>query len=74
MSAVVHNTPGSLAALTAILAHHGANIVNLGLAERDRAFHSFVVDIEVDDLAHLTNIIAALRATQAVVSVDRVKA
>ncbi len=72
--AVVHNQPGSLAALTSILAHHGANIVNLALKLRDRAFHSFVVDIEVDDLAHLTNIIAALRATQAVVSVDRVKA
>jgi len=72
--AVVHNQPGSLAALTAILAHHGANIVNLTLKERDRAFHGFVVDIEVDDLAHLTNIIAALRATQAVVSVERVKA
>ncbi len=74
VSAVVHNQPGSLAALTAILAHHGANIVNLNLTDRDRAFHTFVVDIEVDDLAHLTNIIAALRATKAVVTVERVKA
>ncbi len=74
MSAVVHNAPGSLAALTAILAHHGANIVNLNLTDRDRAFHTFVVDIEVDDLAHLTNIVAALRATKAVVTVERVKA
>jgi len=71
---VVHNAPGSLAALTAILAHHAANIVNLALTERDRAFHSFLVDLEVDDLAHLTNIVAALRATKAVVTVDRVKA
>ncbi len=74
VAAVVHNQPGSLAALTAILAHHGANIVNLNLTDRDRAFHTFVVDIEVDDLAHLTNIIAALRATKAVVTVERVKA
>ncbi len=74
VSAVVHNAPGSLAALTAILAHHGANIVNLTLTDRDRAFHNFVVDMEVDDLAHLTNIVAALRATKAVVSVERVKA
>ena len=72
--AVVHNQPGSLAAVTAILAHHGANIVNLALKLRDREFHTFVIDVEVDDLAHLTNIVAALRATQAVVSVDRVKA
>ena len=74
VAAVVHNAPGSLAALTAILAHHKANIVNLNLSERDRAFHSFVIDIEVDDLAHLTNIVAALRATKAVVTVERVKA
>ncbi len=74
VAAVVHNQPGSLAALTSILAHHNANIVNLHLTERDRAFHTFVVDIEVDDLAHLTNIIAALRATKAVVTVERVKA
>ena len=74
VTAVVHNQPGSLAALTAILAHHGANIVNLNLTTRDRAFHTFVVDIEVEDLAHLTNILAALRATKAVVSVERVKA
>ena len=74
LSAVVRNQPGSLAALTAILAHHHANIVNLALKQRDREFHTFVIDVEVDDLAHLTNIIAALRATQAVVSVERVKA
>ena len=74
LSAVVHNQPGSLAAVTAILAHHGANIVNLALKLRDREFHTFVIDVEVDDLAHLTNIVAALRATQAVVSVERVKA
>ena len=74
VAAVVHNAPGSLAALTAILAHHGANIVNLELTDRDRAFHTFITDIEVEDLAHLTNILAALRATNAVVTVERVKA
>jgi (p)ppGpp synthase/HD superfamily hydrolase len=30
--------------------------------------------VEVDNLAHLTNIIAALRATDAVTSVERLKA
>ena len=75
VAAVVHNAPGSLAALTAILAHHNARTSSTSaLSERDRAFHTFVVDIEVDDLAHLTNIVAALRATKAVVTVERVKA
>ncbi|MGL4543159.1 MAG: RelA/SpoT family protein [Polymorphobacter sp.] len=69
--AVVHNQPGALAAVTGILAHHGANIVNLNLRDRDRQVHSFVIDLEVEGLAHLTTIIAALRETQVVVSVER---
>jgi GTP diphosphokinase / guanosine-3',5'-bis(diphosphate) 3'-diphosphatase len=71
LTAVVKNQPGSLAAVTGILAHHAANIVNLTLRDRDREFHTFVIDLEVDSLAHLTGILSALRATQAVVSVAR---
>lgn len=71
---VVVNEPGSLATMTSILAGHGANIVNILLRHRDRQFHTFTVDLEVDNLAHLTNILAALRAAQGVTSVERVKA
>ena len=71
---VVRNQPGSLATMTGILAQNNANIVNLQLKHRDRQFHTYILDIEVDNLSHLTNILAALRATQAVTSVDRVKA
>jgi RelA/SpoT family (p)ppGpp synthetase len=74
LSAVVRHEPGALATLATILANHGANIVNLQLKHRDRQFHNFIVDVEVDDLAHLTNLIAALRAAQPISSVDRVKA
>ena len=74
LSAMVAHQPGSLATLATILAQHGANIVNLQLKHRDRQFHNFVVDVEVDDLAHLTNLLAALRAAQAITSVERVKA
>ncbi len=74
LQAVLKNEPGSLAGLTAALAQNGANIHNIHLHNRDRAFHTFLVDIEVDGVAHLTEIIATLRATSAITSVDRVKA
>ena len=74
LQAVLKNEPGSLASLTAVLAQNGANIYNIHLRHRDRAFHTFSIDIEVDNVAHLTGIIAALRATAAITSVDRVKA
>ena len=72
--AVVHNQPGSLAAVTNIIAGHAGNIVNLSLKHRDREFHTDVIDIEVADLAQLNAVIAGLRAAPAVVSVERMKA
>ena len=74
LSAVLRNETGSLATMTGVLAKQGANIVNMRTHHRDRDFHTFVVDVEVDNLAHLTNIIGALRATDAVTSVERMKA
>ena len=74
LQAVVRNEPGSLAALTSVLAQNGVNIYNIHLRHRDRAFHTFSVDVEVDSLAHLTNVLSALRANEAITSVDRVKA
>ena len=74
LQAVVHNQPGSLASVANIIAAHAGNIVNLSLKDRDREFHTDIVDIEVADLAQLTATIAALRAAPAVVSVERVKA
>ena len=73
LAVVVHNQPGALASLTASLAAHNANIVNLALKHRDREFHTDVIDIEVEDLKHLTSIIAALRQVKAVVSVERMR-
>ncbi len=70
---VVHNQPGSLASLAASIAAHKANIVNLALKDRDREFHTDVIDIEVEDVKHLTRIIAALRQVKAVVSVERLR-
>ena len=71
---VVMNEPGALAQVTSILAQQGANIVNLQLKDRDRAHHRFIMDVEIDDLKHLAELIAGLRAPNLVVSADRLQA
>ena len=70
---VVMNEPGALAQVTAILAHQGANIVNLQLKDRDRAHHRFIMDVEVDDLKHLVELVAGLRAPSLVVTAERMQ-
>ncbi len=71
VNVIVNNQPGSLATMAGIFAGHKANIVNLRLEARDEAFHTYVADIEVHGLAHLTRIVAALRAAEAVVQAER---
>ena len=69
----VKNAPGSLAAVMTAIAANGGNIFNLKVTSRNPLFFEFVVDIEVRDVAHLQNIVGALRVNNAVESVDRVR-
>ena len=69
---VVRNQPGSLAVVAGIFGANEANILNLKMENRDTSFHSFIVDLEVRDLQHLTRIVAALRAADAVAKAERV--
>jgi GTP diphosphokinase / guanosine-3',5'-bis(diphosphate) 3'-diphosphatase len=71
VTVVVNNQPGSLATIAGIFAGHKANIVNMKLEARDTTFHTYVADLEVHGLSHLTKIVAALRAADAVVQADR---
>ena len=43
------------------------------MTARNPLFFEFTVDIEVRDVAHLQNILGALRVSDAVESVDRVR-
>jgi GTP pyrophosphokinase len=43
------------------------------MTSRNPIFFEFTVDIEVRDVAHLQNILGALRVSDAVESVDRVR-
>jgi len=69
----VKNEPGTLAAVMNVIANNGGNIHNMHVTNRNPLFFEFTVDIEVRDLAHLQNILGALRVNAAVESVDRVR-
>ncbi|MCJ7421345.1 RelA/SpoT family protein [Sphingomicrobium astaxanthinifaciens] len=69
---ILHNIAGALGNMAGIFGAKGANIVNLGLVHRDGAFHTFDVDTELHDLAHLHAIVAALRASDTVSAADRI--
>ena len=49
------------------------NITNLKITNRSMDFFEMMIDVEVKDVKHLTNIIAALRATPAINTVERAR-
>ncbi len=70
---VVANEPGSLGGLSTIIGKNYGNISNLKITNRSMDFFEMLIDVEVQDVKHLSNIIAALRATPVVISVDRAR-
>ena len=70
---VLGNEPGSLGSLTTIIGKQGGNITNLKITNRSTDFFEILVDIEVQDVKHLTNVIAALRAAPCINSVERAR-
>ncbi|MCK5366014.1 MAG: bifunctional (p)ppGpp synthetase/guanosine-3',5'-bis(diphosphate) 3'-pyrophosphohydrolase, partial [Gammaproteobacteria bacterium] len=70
---VVANEPGSLGSLSTIIGRNNGNISNLKITNRSIDFFEMLVDVEVQDAKHLSNIIAALRATPVITSVERAR-
>jgi guanosine-3',5'-bis(diphosphate) 3'-pyrophosphohydrolase len=70
---VVQNEQGSLGALSTVIAKNSGNITNLKITNRTQQFWEMLIDVEVRDVKHLSNIIAALRATPAINSVERAR-
>ena len=70
---VVANEPGALGALSTVIARNEGNITNLKITNRTQQFWEMLIDVEVRDLKHLTNVIAALRATPAINSAERAR-
>ncbi len=67
------NTPGGLGNVSTVIGKSGGNIVNLKITNRSLDFWDILLDVYVKDTKHLSNIIAALRATAEITSVDRAK-
>ncbi len=70
---VIANQPGSLGSLTTVIGKNAGNISNLKITNRSSDFFEMLIDIEVADVKRLTNIIAALRATRIITSVERAR-
>jgi len=71
ISVIMANEPGALSSITSTIASNHGNINNLRISNRSQDFFEMLIDIQVQDVKHLTNIIAALRADPVISSVDR---
>ena len=73
LSVQISQATGALSALTTTIAKHDASIVNLKVVNRTQDVMDLLLDVQVKDLRHLSNIMAAIRATQHVYGVERVR-
>ena len=67
----LYDRPGTLAEMAGIFAQNVANVRTLDQVELDHPFTTYEIDTEVQDLAHLTRILSALRASDAVAQAER---
>ncbi len=70
---VVANEPGSLGSLSTVIGRSAGNISNLKITSRSPDFFEIMIDVQVKDVRHLTNIVAALRAMPVINSVERAR-
>jgi GTP pyrophosphokinase len=68
----LYDRPGTLADATTIFARNLANVKSLAQVGQEHPFTSYEIDLEVHDLTHLTRILSALRASDAVAQAERV--
>lgn len=67
------NDKGVLSVISTIIAKNHGNIMNLKITHRSQDFYEMYIDVEVLNLKHLVDIIAALRTSTHVSSVERTK-
>ncbi|MDP1731391.1 MAG: bifunctional (p)ppGpp synthetase/guanosine-3',5'-bis(diphosphate) 3'-pyrophosphohydrolase [Devosia sp.] len=65
------NKPGTLAQVSSAIAACEANIHNLSMRMGSPDFHKFIFEIEVRDLAQLTDVLATLKLTPGLSGVQR---
>jgi len=69
----ISNTPGALGTLSTVIGKNGGNINNLNITNRSMDFWDMIIDVVVRDARHLSDIIAALRATPEIATVNRAR-
>ncbi len=70
---VLSHERGALGAVCTRIGEYDGNITNLRLSERSEDFHEAIIDIQVANLEHLTQLVAALRASPFTRTVKRVR-
>jgi GTP pyrophosphokinase len=65
------NQPGSLGSLSTVVGKQGGNITDLRFGSRSPELYEIILDVEVENRDHLERIVASLRATSVVTSVER---
>ncbi|WP_126176486.1 RelA/SpoT family protein [Tsuneonella rigui] len=68
---ILYDRPGTLAEMAGLFAQNHANVVALEQTHRDHPFSTYEVELDVEDLAHLTRILSTLRASDAVAQAER---
>ena len=71
LKVMLTNEPGALGEFSNVIARYNGNISNLNIVNRTISYFEILVDVEVKDLKHLTDIIAALRSSKVVSYVSR---
>ena len=73
LSVVLVNEPGSLSELATLIAKSEANITNLKITHRNVDFFQMLVDVEVRNRRQFSSMMAALRGSPAINSVERAR-
>ncbi len=71
ISLLAINKPGTLAQISSIIASCDANIHNMVLRQNSPDFHKLIIELELRDLAQLTDVLDSLRATAGLSEVGR---
>ncbi|MBR1604711.1 MAG: bifunctional (p)ppGpp synthetase/guanosine-3',5'-bis(diphosphate) 3'-pyrophosphohydrolase [Alphaproteobacteria bacterium] len=71
LKVMLANEPGALAELSNLIARAGANISNLNIVNRTVGYFEILLDIDVKDLKHLTDIMSALKSAKEISYVSR---
>ena len=69
----IANEPGALGTLSTVIGKNGGNITNLKIMNRSLDFWDMMIDVYVRDSRHLSDIIAALRSTPEITTVNRAR-